>query len=213
MEILSVYDKAFSAYGTVLEGYELSDVLAELKNTGIPEDGVVYVPSLPELENVPSFEVLQNNFYGGMPIQIGFCNGRNQKLNCLEYHRDSEINICGTDVVLLLAMVSEMVNYQIDTACVKAFHIPAGVAVQLHSTTLHYAPCSWKKDGRFRVAVVLARGTNTEVPEITPICREDCLLWARNKWLLAHPDAPEATEGAYVGLTGENILINWDSDC
>ena len=36
---------------------------------------------------------------------------------------------------------------------------------------------------------------------------EDKLLWARNKWLLAHPEADEAAQGAYVGLKGENIDI------
>jgi hypothetical protein len=33
------------------------------------------------------------------------------------------------------------------------------------------------------------------------------MLWARNKWLIAHPDASEASQGAYVGLEGENISI------
>ena len=36
---------------------------------------------------------------------------------------------------------------------------------------------------------------------------DDALLWACNKWLLAHPDSAEAKAGAYVGLTGENIKI------
>ncbi len=36
---------------------------------------------------------------------------------------------------------------------------------------------------------------------------EGALLWARNKWLLAHPDFPEAAAGAFVGLTGENLRL------
>lgn len=36
---------------------------------------------------------------------------------------------------------------------------------------------------------------------------EGALLWARNKWLLAHPDSPEAAAGAFVGLTGENLRL------
>ena len=36
---------------------------------------------------------------------------------------------------------------------------------------------------------------------------DDALLWACNKWLLAHPDSAEAKAGAYVGLTGENVKI------
>ena len=36
---------------------------------------------------------------------------------------------------------------------------------------------------------------------------EDKMLWARNKWLLAHPDSAEAKQGAYIGLKGENITV------
>ena len=38
----------------------------------------------------------------------------------------------------------------------------------------------------------------------------DAYGWGCNKWLLAHPDAPEAAQGAYVGLVGENIDIASD---
>ena len=31
------------------------------------------------------------------------------------------------------------------------------------------------------------------------------MLRAKNKWLIAHPDASEAQDGAYIGLLGENI--------
>ena len=33
------------------------------------------------------------------------------------------------------------------------------------------------------------------------------LLFAADKWLIAHPDASEVKAGAYVGITGENIDI------
>ena len=55
--------------------------------------------------------------------------------------------------------------------------------------------------------VALPKGTNTEKPDITPLTAEDKMLWACNKWLLAHPDSNEAKAGAYVGLSGENIRI------
>ena len=59
----------------------------------------------------------------------------------------------------------------------------------------------------FRVAVVLPKGTNEAKPAIVPVNEEDKWLMARNKWLLAHPESSEAGQGAYVGLTGENIDI------
>ena len=59
----------------------------------------------------------------------------------------------------------------------------------------------------FRVAVVLPRGTNTEKPELASLPGESRRLWARNKWLLAHPDSAEARMGAQEGLRGKNTDI------
>ena len=141
-----------------------------------------------------------------MPIQIGMCWGYNTKLNCLEYHRDSEVNAGETDFVLLLAKEDEIEDGRLDTAKVKAFRVPAGTAVEVYGTTLHYAPCQTAKTG-FRVAVVLPKGTNTEKPVFEPQSEEDTWMTARNKWLLAHPDSSEAKTGAHIGLTGKNIDI------
>ena len=44
----------------------------------------------------------------------------------------------------------------------------------------------------------------------TLIYTEDALLRARNKWLVAHPESAEAADGAFAGLTGENIDISAD---
>ena len=71
--------------------------------------------------------------------------------------------------------------------------------------TLRSLQC--KKGEGFRVVIVLPKGTNEDAPKITPQNAEDKLLWARNKWLLAHKDTSEAADGAHVGLTGENIDI------
>jgi hypothetical protein len=57
------------------------------------------------------------------------------------------------------------------------------------------------------VLVALPYGTNTAKPVFAPACREDSLLTARNKWLLAHPDSDEAKNGAVIGLKGKNIDI------
>ena len=141
-----------------------------------------------------------------LPIQIGMCWGYNTRLNCLEYHRDSEINIGERDFILLLAKQSQIQNGKLDTSLVRAFRAPAGVAVEVYATTLHYAPCQTEKEG-FRVAVILSRGTNTEKPVFRSSCEEDRWMTARNKWLLAHEDTNEARGGAHIGLVGDNIDI------
>ena len=210
MKIESVHDRAFAPYGKVLEGYDTGELLATLERvTPLPE-GTAYVPSQPELEALPIAGQLAGNAYGGMPIQLGWCNGHNTKLNCLEYHRDSEIN-CGTrDFILLVAREDDIVDGRLDTARVRAFRVPAGEVVEVYATTLHYAPCSARKGEGFRVLVALPRGTNGPRPEITPLNGEDRMLWACNKWLLAHGESAEAAQGAVVALDGENIDIAGD---
>ena len=152
------------------------------KYTPLP-DATDYVASQPELEALPIAERLRVNAYGGMPIQLGWCNGHNTRLNCLEYHRDSEIN-CGTaDFILLVAREDDIVGGVLDTNRVRAFRVPRGVVVEVYATTLHYAPCSAVKGEGFRVLVALPRGTNGSKPEIEPLNDEDKLLWACNKWL------------------------------
>lgn len=207
MKIESVFDAAFAPYGKVLPGYDTSELLAALeKYTPLPE-ATDYVASQPELEALPIAAQLASNAYGGMPIQLGWCNGHNTRLNCLEYHRDSEIN-CGTaDFILLVAREDDIAGGVLDTDRVRAFRVPRGVVVEVYATTLHYAPCSASRGEGFRVLVALPRGTNGAKPEMTPINDEDKLLWACNKWLLAHPDSTEAKAGAYVGLVGENVHI------
>lgn len=206
MKIYSVFDAEFKPYGKVLEGYDVSELLAAMNKIALPESGTAYEPGIASLEACGIFTELRDRAYGGMPVQLGMCWGHNTKLNCLEYHRDSEVNIGSEDFILLLAKQDEITDGKLDTSCVKAFRAPVGAVVEVYATSLHYAPCHVSNKG-FRTAVVLPLGTNTEKPEFTAKCDEDKMLRARNKWLLAHPDADEAKDGAWVGLTGANIDI------
>ena len=210
MKIYSVYDQEFKPYGKVLDGYDTTCLVNAMNTIPLPESGTAYEPSIPALEATCLYGQFQNNAFGGMPIQLGMCWGRNTKLNCLEYHRDSEVNVGMGDFILLLAKQEEIVDGVLDTGAVKAFKVPAGVPVEVYATTLHYAPCQAARDGDFRVAVVLPRGTNTTPPGAKAVNEEDTWLTARNKWLLAHPDSDEAKNGAHIGLKGVNINIAAD---
>ena len=208
MKIHSVFDPAFKRYGQVVEGLPdtVAELLETLQKTPLPE-GTGYVPEEPLLQNLPAAVEISEHCYGGMPVQLGWCNGHNTRLNCLEYHRDSEFNLGTEDFILLLAKQEEISEGTLDTSLVRAFRVPAGTLVEVYATTLHYAPCHVDADKGFRVLVALPKGTNTEKPDITPLNAEDKMLWACNKWLLAHPDSNEAKAGAYMGLSGENIRI------
>ncbi len=207
MKIYSVYEKEFAPYGRVAAGLDTAALLDALQKTPQPETGVEYVPQDESLQSLSFAQQAQDHLYGGMLVQLGWCNGHNTKLNCLEYHRDSEFNLGTEEFILLLARQEEIENGLLDTAKVKAFRVPAGVLVEVYATTLHYAPCHTDPAKGFRVLVALSAGTNTEKPAVPPVTEEDRLLWAKNKWLLAHPASDEAAAGAYIGLAGENIDI------
>ncbi len=212
MKILSVTDAEFTNYGRIIEGYEeeKKQIMETLQaKTPIPE-GVDYVAEEKALQDLSASSKISNSLFGGSPMQFGWCNGHNTKLNCLEYHRSSEINLGATDFILLLAKREEIVDFKLDSSKVKAFLVPKGVMVEVYATALHYAPCQASKDSAFQVLVGLPQGTNVGMPQFTAGNQEDKLLTATNKWLLAHAEANEAKDGAWVGITGENIDISSD---
>lgn len=205
MKIQKVTDPAFRKYGQVMEGYDFTGLIKEMKHTPVPED-VIYVPSVEELEALDIMKDLQNKGYGGLPVQIGYCNGHNKKLNAVEYHRNSEINVAVTDLVLLIGHQQDIEpDHTYDTSKIEAFLVPAGTGIEVYATTLHYAPCH-VNEGGFQCVVVLPKGTNTDLTFQTEKMGEDSLMTAKNKWLIAHEDAKIA--GAFNGLKGENITID-----
>jgi len=207
MTIFPVDSPEFARYGRILTGYEREAaalVNALNAHTPLPE-ATDYVAEDPALQNLQEAAALGIGLFGGMPFQFGWCNGHNTKLNCLEYHRDSEFNLGTEDFVLLLAKQEEIVEDKLDTAKVQAFRVPAGTLVEVYATTLHYAPCHTDAAKGFRVLVALPKGTNTAKPEGTPTGGDGKFLWACNKWLLAHPESAEAAQGAVPALVGVNL--------
>lgn len=207
MQIKEVTDAAFRAYGKVIEGIDVTDILEAMEKTPCPEDGTIYTPGDPAIEACPSVKLIANSVYGGMPVQVGYCNGHNKMLNAVEYHRDSEVNIaCGHDMVLILGKEQDIEpGFTYDSGKMEAFRIPAGTMVEVYATTLHYAPCHVDPAG-FRGVVVLPKGTNTDIEKGAEATPEDKLLFARNKWLISHPEAEIA--GSFAGIKGENLSID-----
>ncbi len=203
--IQKVTDASFKKYGRILtEDYDVAELIDKMQAMPCPAD-VVYEPSVAELEALPIMKTFTDGLYGGLPIQIGYCNGHNHLLNAVEYHRSSEINVAATDIILLIGMQQDIEeDYTYDTAKIEAFLVPKGTVIECFATTLHYAPCS--VDGNeFRCVVVLPKDTNLDLEVKPEGAKEDKLLVARNKWLIGHPDANIA--GAFNGLKGENISV------
>ena len=181
MQIQNINEKSFKKYGKILTGYHVDGILAEMEHTPLTRE-VIYVPSVEEMEALPDAEEMKNRGFGGLPIQIGYCNGDNRKLNGLEYHRSSEINIAVNNLVLLLGREQDIeADDTYDTSRVEAFFVPAGTVIEVYATTLHYAPCTAEGENGFRCVVVLPKGTNTELDFAAGAEGEDRLLAAKNK--------------------------------
>ena len=211
MEIINAEDKRFRNYGRLISEVDFTPIVEAMETMPIPEN-VVYEPGIELLESTSAYDKIRDICYGETDIQIGHCSGKNTLLNALEYHRSSEINVFATDAILLLGKredIEEDNTY--DTSKVVAFYFKKGMAAEIYANTLHYAPCNANPEG-FKVAVVLPKGTNTELKtEHAPVAagnsNEDSLITAVNKWLIAHPDAA-GEAGHFMGLKGENIDIS-----
>ena len=213
MKVKQVTDTSFRKYGKILTGIDFSEIYNVLEEMDYPED-VEYAASFGPLEEPEFRQKLSNTLYGELSVEIGYCSGHNKMLNALEYHRSSEANVAVTDIILLLGHQSDITeDFTYDTAQLEAFFIPAGTAVELYATTLHYVPIGTKEnDYAFKMGVVLPFGTNFPLgvtlgaeaeKEKLP---EEKLLFAKNKWLIAHEERGE--EGAFIGLTGKNISVD-----
>ena len=213
MQIKNVTDREFKKYGKVLENYDFGELLEELAKIDMPADSVVYEPSVEVLEKCQVMKELENKMYGGLPIEIGYCNGNNSKLNAVEYHRSSEVDIAVNGLILLLGRQEDIgEDFTYDTANIEAFYLPAKMGVELYATTLHYAPCSVNGQG-FQVAIVLPKGTNYPLEgehaavKDNKASNEDALITATNKWLIGHAEGG-LDEGAFLGLKGKNLNVS-----
>jgi hypothetical protein len=208
MDMEKVDDEAFRPYGRVMDLDVQAFVRAIAAHPAAPQGQTVYEPSVAEFEALPLFQELQAKVYGGLPIEFGHCSGFNEKLNAVEYHRSSEIDIAATDLVLMVGRQQDIdyKAYTYDTSRIKCFFVPAGTAVELYATTLHFAPCGIN-GSEFRCGVVLPQGTNAALKTAAGSEGEARLLFAVNKWLIAHADSGLGKDGAWLGLKGENITL------
>ena len=205
MEIKKLTKESIREYGRIIQEDCFGPLFEKMQCIEYPAEGIEYVMSSKALEEETIKQKVEETIYGGMPVQIGYCIGKNKSLNALEYHRSPEINIAVDDMILLLGRLQDVeMDFSYDTSRLEAFYVPAGTAVELYATTLHYVPCAAKGD-TFRSIVVLPKDTNQTLAFEVEKEGENQLLMAQNKWLIAHEEA--GIEGAFCGLRGENFTF------
>lgn len=203
LKIYKVTDKEFIPYGKVLNNISTDEIIEVANKIPMPETGSMYVPELEEFMKTKAAKEMQEDCYGEMPTQVGYCYGSSNKLNAVEWHKDSEINIATTPLVLILGKVQDIVDNKIDSSTFKIFYLEKGDAVEVYATTLHFCPCQVLKSG-FGCVVGLPKGTNIPLDNE----HEDKVLFRKNKWILAHVENEGLiARGVLPGVTGENYEI------
>lgn len=75
IEIREINHPAFRQYGRIIDGYDFTDIIKYMEdNTSVPEDGNIYVVSEKGMETFRVKDRIQEEFYGEMPVEIGYCN-------------------------------------------------------------------------------------------------------------------------------------------
>lgn len=204
--IQSVLSLSFNPFGKVLTQFDTQKLIEVAQaQAEIPMTGNSYVPSCSELERLPVVSHIQQQVYGGLPIQAGICAGRNSHLTGLEYHQGSEVVIAGTDCIHLIGRLQDINEDSYDNGNIRAFFQPKGTAIELYSTTLHYAPCKVTEKGYVTI-VILLEGTNT--PLKTESRGANRLLTKTNKFLIVHSSQEEKiASGVHAGLLGPLVEI------
>lgn len=205
MHIFDTNSPEFREYGVKIGDIDTDEIIKVGESFKMPESGTVYEPSTPKFEELKIATEITDKYFGQLPAQIGYCYGYNDTLNALEWHTASEINIAITDMVLILAKRSDLEDNKMASTVTKSFLVRKGEIVEIFATSLHYCPCQVSDDG-FRSVVGLPLGTNTELDK-TP---DNKLLFAKNKWLIAHNDNAELiAKGAVAGISGENFKLKY----
>ena len=176
MKTFSVSDKEFAAFGRVAEGYPVQGLLAELAAI-VPEPGQLYCPREERLHRAAQAEECGDVFFGGLPYELGWYIGKNERADTLAFHGGSTLAVGMTDWTVYLAHRGDIADGCVPREKLLAFTVPANVTVELYGATLRSAPC-----GDMRLLIGLPYATNTEFDPTGRVTPVDRLLSARNTW-------------------------------
>ena len=205
LKIYDITDPAFAPYGNVIRTLDTKEIVEVAKKLTLPTEGSAYTPSEECFEALKIAAEIRDGFFGTLPTQVGYCCGHSNFLNAAEWHASNEVNVAITPLVLILGLRSDLQSNRLDSSVMKAFYVPAGTALEVYASTLHFCPCEVEKTG-FGCVVALPKDTNTPLDAPTA----DPLLFRKNKWIVCHDDnAALIARGVVPGISGEKFEVKY----
>ncbi len=205
LKIYRTSDPEFVPFGYRITDIDANAFIEASKKADEVKEGSLYVAEADYFKDLDAAKDVEIKYFGELPAQAGYCYGYSNKLNAVEWHKSSEINVATTDLILFLGSVQDIVDRKIDSSKIKAFYVEKGEVLEVYATTLHFCPCQVSEAG-FGCVVVLPKGTNVPLEGEY----DDKLMFRKNKWILAHVDNQGLIDrGVIAGVTGENYEVKF----
>ena len=129
IELYDVSGKEFATFGRIITSLDATEIIETAKKIANPDTGSSYLPTCEDFEILDIANKIENECFGTLPTQIGYCWGHNNFLNATEWHTSSEINIAVTPLVLILGHIWDIKDDKIDSSKFKAFYVPKGTVI------------------------------------------------------------------------------------
>ena len=92
IEFFDVREAEFLKFGRVIENLDLTEIQKAAEKISYPQEGTTYLPSVEKFEALAIAKTIQNEFFGTLPTQVGYCFGYSKLMNATEWHFSNEIN-------------------------------------------------------------------------------------------------------------------------
>jgi hypothetical protein len=210
IDMLSIEDISFLRYGRVHRDRPVELLLASLD--GRKGSGPGVHRSVNDRPDACPAELAATlgEVFGCTELQVESVQGRNTRLDALEYHKCAEVVVAGTDMVVLMGLVCDIVwpAGTFDVSRTRAFYVPRGTVYEVFPWCLHSTPVHVHEAEGFRCVVIQPRGAHAPIDFTPDPGGEGKLMRGRNTWLISYVEEPGAPGAStHRGLKGRAIEL------
>jgi hypothetical protein len=210
IDMLSIDDTSFLRYGRVHHDRPVDALLGSLQ--GLPGSGAGVLRSVSEQADACPAELASTlrEIFGSTELQVESVQGRNTRLDALEYHKCAEVVVAGTDMVVLMGLVCDIVwpAGTFDVSRTRAFYVPRGTLYEVFPWCLHSTPVHVHEAEGFRCIVIQPKGAHAPIDFTPDQGGEGKLMQGRNTWLIGYADETGSRgTGTHRGLKGRAIEL------
>jgi len=210
IDMLPIEDTSFLRYGRVHPDLPVDVLLASMD--GGPRTGPSVVRSVYEHPEGRPAELasMLREVFGSTELQVEQVQGRNTRLDALEYHKCVEVVAAGTDMVVLMGLVCDIVwpAGTFDVSRTRAFFVRRGTVYEVFPWCLHGVPVHVHGAEGFRCLVIQPRGAHAPIDFSPDQSGEGKLMRGRNTWLISYADDTGSLVPArHRGLKGRAIEL------